>query len=81
MTSTAETFHIKEFVQATEADKVVFERHWDHAIKRDLMWRAPRREVFIVTAVAAGETISLARRWYVLVVLTGVYALSIADRS
>jgi putative CocE/NonD family hydrolase len=37
LTSTAETFHIKEFVQATEADKTVFERHWDHAIKRDLM--------------------------------------------
>jgi len=37
LTSTAETFHLKEFVQATESEKVVFERHWDHAIKRDLM--------------------------------------------
>jgi predicted MFS family arabinose efflux permease len=33
-----------------------------------------------VTAVPAGESTSLARRWYVLVILTGVYALSIADR-
>jgi len=37
LTSTAGIFHIKEFVRATEADKIVFERHWDHAIKRDLM--------------------------------------------
>jgi hypothetical protein len=37
LTSTAETFHVKEFIQATEADRVIFERHWDHAIKRDLM--------------------------------------------
>jgi uncharacterized protein len=37
LSSTAQTFHIKEFIQATEADKVVFERHWDHVIKRDLM--------------------------------------------
>jgi uncharacterized protein len=37
LTSTAETFRIKEFVRATEANKTVFERHWDHAVKRDLM--------------------------------------------
>jgi hypothetical protein len=37
LTSTPETFHMKEFVRATEDDKTVFERHWDHAIKRDLM--------------------------------------------
>jgi putative CocE/NonD family hydrolase len=37
LTSTEQIFHIKEFVRATEADKIVFERHWDHAIKRDLM--------------------------------------------
>jgi putative CocE/NonD family hydrolase len=37
ITSTPETFHVKEFVRATEGDQTVFERHWDHAIKRDLM--------------------------------------------
>jgi hypothetical protein len=37
LTSTAEIFHIKEFVQAKEGDKIFFERHWDHSIKRDLM--------------------------------------------
>lgn len=37
LTSTEQVFHIKEFVRATEADKVVFERHWDHEIKRDCM--------------------------------------------
>jgi putative CocE/NonD family hydrolase len=37
LTSTAENFHLKEFVQAKEGDKIVFERHWDHSIKRDLM--------------------------------------------
>jgi len=37
LTSTAEIFHIKEFVQAKDTDKIVFERHWDHSIKRDLI--------------------------------------------
>jgi uncharacterized protein len=35
--STAEAFHVTEFVRASEAGRVVFERHWDHQIKRDLM--------------------------------------------
>ena len=37
LTSTSETFRVKEFVRATEGDKTVFERHWDHSIRRDLM--------------------------------------------
>jgi hypothetical protein len=37
LTSTADIFHIKEFVQAKDTDKIVFERHWDHSIKRDLI--------------------------------------------
>jgi putative CocE/NonD family hydrolase len=37
LTSTSEIFRVKEFVRATEGDKTVFERHWDHSIRRDLM--------------------------------------------
>ncbi|HEV7611596.1 MAG TPA: CocE/NonD family hydrolase [Steroidobacteraceae bacterium] len=37
LTSTAEEFRIKESIHALEADKTVFERQWDHRIKRDLM--------------------------------------------
>jgi predicted acyl esterase len=37
LTSSVDNFFIKEFVQATESDKIVFERHWEHAIRRDLM--------------------------------------------
>ena len=37
LTSSAESFHLKEFVQAKEGERIVFERHWDHSIKRDLM--------------------------------------------
>jgi putative CocE/NonD family hydrolase len=37
LTSTAEEFRIKESIHALEGDKTVFERQWDHRIKRDLM--------------------------------------------
>jgi hypothetical protein len=37
LTSTAEEFRIKESIHALKADKTVFERQWDHRIKRDLM--------------------------------------------
>jgi uncharacterized protein len=37
VTSTAEKFIVKESVRATEAEEVVFERQWEHAIDRDLM--------------------------------------------
>lgn len=37
LTSTAEEFWIKESIHALEGDRTVFERHWDHRIKRDLM--------------------------------------------
>ena len=35
--STADAFHVTEFVRASEAGKPVFERHWNHDIPRDLM--------------------------------------------
>jgi hypothetical protein len=37
LTSTSEIVRVKEFVRATEGDKTVFERHWDHSIRRDLI--------------------------------------------
>jgi uncharacterized protein len=37
MTCTEESFRVKEFIRATEDNLTIFERHWDHAIKRDLM--------------------------------------------
>jgi uncharacterized protein len=37
LTSTAEEFRMKESIHALEGDKVVFERHWDNRIKRDLL--------------------------------------------
>jgi uncharacterized protein len=37
LTSTPEHFRMKESIRATEGEKVVFERHWDHVIKRDLL--------------------------------------------
>ena len=37
LTSTAEHFRIKESIHASERGKTVFERHWDHVIKRDLL--------------------------------------------
>jgi hypothetical protein len=37
LTSTAENFRMRESIQATEGEKVVFERRWDHHIKRDLL--------------------------------------------
>ena len=37
LTSTAEEFRMKESISALEGDAVVFERHWDNRIKRDLM--------------------------------------------
>jgi hypothetical protein len=37
LTSSAENFHLQEFVEALEGDTIVFERHWVHDVKRDLM--------------------------------------------
>lgn len=37
LTSTAEEFRMQESISALEGDAVVFERHWDNRIKRDLM--------------------------------------------
>jgi len=37
LTSTPEHFRMKESIRATEGEKVVFERHWDHVIERDLL--------------------------------------------
>jgi uncharacterized protein len=37
LTSTPDTFRIKESIHALENDKTVFERRWDHSIARDLM--------------------------------------------
>lgn len=37
LTSTAEEFRIRESIHALEGAKVVFERSWDHHIKRDLI--------------------------------------------
>jgi len=37
LTSTEEEFRMQESVQALEGDKVVFEKHWDNKIKRDLL--------------------------------------------
>ena len=37
LTSTPEHFRIKESIHASERGKTVFERHWDHVIKRDLL--------------------------------------------
>jgi hypothetical protein len=37
LTSTAADFRMKESIRALEGDQVVFERHWDHTIKRDLL--------------------------------------------
>jgi putative CocE/NonD family hydrolase len=37
LSSTAEEFRIKESIQALEGDKMVFERHWDNRIRRDLL--------------------------------------------
>lgn len=37
LSSTTEEFRIKESIRALEGDKVVFERHWDNRIKRDLL--------------------------------------------
>jgi putative CocE/NonD family hydrolase len=37
LTSTAEEFRMQESIQALEGDKVVFEKHWDNKIKRDLL--------------------------------------------
>ena len=37
LTSTADEFRIKESITAWEGDTQVFERAWDHRIKRDLM--------------------------------------------
>jgi hypothetical protein len=37
LTSTAEHFRIRESIRATEGGKAVFERRWDHRIKRDLL--------------------------------------------
>ena len=35
--STRDEFLVMEFVRASEADRVIFEREWRHDIKRDLM--------------------------------------------
>jgi uncharacterized protein len=37
LTSSTTEFNIKESIRALEGDKVVYERTWDNAIKRDLM--------------------------------------------
>jgi putative CocE/NonD family hydrolase len=37
LTSTPENFRIKESIHASEQGKTVFERAWDHVIKRDLV--------------------------------------------
>jgi hypothetical protein len=37
LSSTPEHFRIKESIHASEKGKQVFERHWDHVIKRDLL--------------------------------------------
>jgi uncharacterized protein len=37
LTSTAEEFLIKESIRATEGEKLVFEKKWQHRVKRDLM--------------------------------------------
>jgi predicted acyl esterase len=37
LTSTPDTFRIRESVRALEGDKTIFARSWDHTIKRDLM--------------------------------------------
>jgi uncharacterized protein len=37
LTSTAEHFRMQESIQALEGEKVVFERHWDNKIERDLL--------------------------------------------
>jgi hypothetical protein len=37
LTSTAEEFRIQESIHALEGESVVFERGWDHRIKRDLL--------------------------------------------
>jgi putative CocE/NonD family hydrolase len=37
VTSSAATFHVKEAIEALEANKTVFERSWNHTIDRDLM--------------------------------------------
>ena len=37
LTSTTDNFRLRESVKATHDQSVIFERHWDHTIKRDLM--------------------------------------------
>jgi uncharacterized protein len=37
LTSTAVEFRLRESIKATHDEAVVFERHWDHTIKRDLL--------------------------------------------
>jgi DNA repair ATPase RecN len=37
LTATPEAFHIKEAIEAQEANNVMFARSWSHAIKRELM--------------------------------------------
>jgi uncharacterized protein len=37
LSSTADEFRLKESITAWEGEKVVFEKAWDHQIKRDLM--------------------------------------------
>jgi putative CocE/NonD family hydrolase len=37
LTSTEAEFRMRESIHALEGDKIVFERRWDHAIKRDLI--------------------------------------------
>jgi uncharacterized protein len=37
LTSTMDEFQLEESIQALEADKIIFERHWNNRIRRDLM--------------------------------------------
>jgi len=37
LTSTPDEFHLRETIRAKEGDKIVYERAWDNAIKRDLV--------------------------------------------
>ena len=37
VTSTRSTFHVKEAIEAQEGTQTVFQRGWNHALKRDLM--------------------------------------------
>jgi len=37
LTSTPDAFRLRESLKATRGETVVFERHWDHTVKRDLM--------------------------------------------